>query len=132
MLTGFLYFLIFIFAFSTQRGNIYMFRNFKLLKLLQSKLLKMLVLFLQLLLRYRSFVMRYLYLALKSFSICFWSNSIKLKLSLSVHLPWLAIMLWWFLCFRIAFKVASLVLPKVCRSVSWNIKILHYIGKKVI
>ena len=118
MLTGFLYFLIFIFAFSTQRGNIYMFRNFKLLKLLQSKLLKILVLFLQLLLGYRSFVMRYLYLALKSFSICFWSNSIKLKLSLSVHLPLLAIMLWWFLCFRIAFKVASLVLPKVCRSIS--------------
>ena len=132
MLTGFLYFLIFIFAFSTQRGNIYMFRNFKLLKLLQSKLLKMLVLFLQLLLGYRSFVMRYLYLALKSFSICFWSNSIKLKLSLSVHLLWLAIMLGWLLYFRIAFKVASLVLPKVCHSVSWNIKILHYIGKKVI
>ena len=45
-----------------------------------------------------------------SFSICFWSTSIKLKLSISLHLFWIAIMLEWFLYFKVAFKVASLVL----------------------
>ena len=45
-----------------------------------------------------------------SFSICFWSTSIKLKLPLSLHLLRIAIMLGWFLYFKIAFKVASLVL----------------------
>ena len=41
-----------------------------------------------------------------SFSICFWSTKIKLKLSLSLHLFWIAIMFRWFLYFKIAFKVA--------------------------
>ena len=45
-----------------------------------------------------------------SFSICFWSTLIKLKLPLSLHLFWIAIMLGWFLYFKIAFKVVSLVL----------------------
>ena len=45
-----------------------------------------------------------------SFSICFWSTSIKLKLPLSLHLLRIAIMLGWFLHFKIAFEVASVVL----------------------
>ena len=45
-----------------------------------------------------------------SFSICFWSTSIKFKSPLSLHLFPIAIMLGWFLYFKIAFKIASLVL----------------------
>ena len=45
-----------------------------------------------------------------SFLTFFWSTLIKLKLPLSLHLFWIAILLGWFLYFKIAFKVGSLVL----------------------
>ena len=67
----------------------------ELLKLLQRKLLKISVF------SFKTFTSRFKI----SFSICFWSTSIKLKLPLSLHLLWIAIILGWFLYFKFAFKV---------------------------
>ena len=85
----------------------------ELLKLQQRKLLKISVFSLQHLLEYQIFCDALFVCNFKiSFSICFLSTSNKLKLSLCFYLFRIAIMFGWFPYLRIAFKVASLVLPK--------------------
>ena len=83
----------------------------ELLKLLQRKLLKILVFSFKTFIEISELCDALFTRSFKiSFSIFFWSTLAKLKLSLSFHLLWIAIMLGWFLYFKTTFKVASLVL----------------------
>ena len=64
------------------------------------------------------------------FSIYFLSTSVKLKLFLLLYWFLTATIIEWFLYFRIAFKVESLIAPKKGSLFEHLVKILFYVEKK--